>query len=657
MARAVAALVAVVVGAQLFTLFAPATMPPMTADNLPPAPLYRPLLAVFAAIDAMLAYMTPPNMLIFRHIMSYMHTVEIYTAAKLGIADVLAGGAASTIDIAVAVTHQRCLGESSASASSCAACALRITRLMRALSALGVFREVSPGLWENSPMSECLRTDSPASLRASALNFGGVQYAMMEDLPTTVLTGEASFKRIHGLEFWDYYDANSQSHAIFDATMRELGALGGADAAIAADYDWNGGDAVGTVVDIGGGLGDMLATILASRPKLQGAVFDIPAVAERARARWSNPTSAPACHDRVSIIAGDMFEATTIPSRDTLSVYQEVGRQGHVADKAVSYALRDIIHDWPDGDVIRMLRALRAVMAKAAAPDNATHGSSGDDPASTSTPAPALDRVVLVTRLLYDNEGFIMSEGAADADVLMLGAFGTSAGERTLPHIRALLEAAGFAVRHVTRVRGRYSVVHAEPMEGHAVGAMEAVEGDERDPREAPQAAMDFPIVDEAAAAQGERESSDTEQLLVNWPLVDDQEGTSARMVEAVVGDTRGLRETSPPAAVDVVVHIDQRTGQLMKGPPPPVDEASASAGMVCDCCRLCPVHSVAESSTKLAKKGGKSKNKQRKATLAAESGSHAALQLGSGADAAAAPATTQGSSARDAKRRRRRSS
>jgi hypothetical protein len=49
------------------------------------------------------------------------------------------------------------------------------------------------------------------------------------------------------------------------------------------------------------------------------------------------------------------------------------------------------------------------------------------------------------------------------ADTLMLGAFGTSAGERTLPHFRKLLADAGLQLVRVQRTRSHYSVLEAMP--------------------------------------------------------------------------------------------------------------------------------------------------------------------------------------------------
>lgn len=77
----------------------------------------------------------------------------IYVAAKLGIADLLADGPRSAEFLAVATsTHERSL-----------------YRLLRSLTSVGVFTEVEPMIYGNSPMSETLRSDHPASTRDVAI--------------------------------------------------------------------------------------------------------------------------------------------------------------------------------------------------------------------------------------------------------------------------------------------------------------------------------------------------------------------------------------------------------------------------------------------------------------------------------------------------------
>ena len=86
-------------------------------------------------------------------------------------------------------------------------------------------------------------------------------------------TGEPTFPRVHSGGFWDYLAAHPEEGALFDAAMSE-GASAPAEALLAA-CDLS---SVGTVVDVGGGQGWLLAGLLAAVPGLSGVLFDRPEV-------------------------------------------------------------------------------------------------------------------------------------------------------------------------------------------------------------------------------------------------------------------------------------------------------------------------------------------------------------------------------------------
>src|SRR5215831_13292522 len=74
----------------------------------------------------------------------------LVAAAELELADALANGPLSVETIAA---------QTKANASN-------LFRLMRALETLGIFKQVSPRVFENTPLSECLRKDVPGSIWA-----------------------------------------------------------------------------------------------------------------------------------------------------------------------------------------------------------------------------------------------------------------------------------------------------------------------------------------------------------------------------------------------------------------------------------------------------------------------------------------------------------
>src|SRR5262249_42579712 len=96
-------------------------------------------------------------------------------------------------------------------------------------------------------------------------------------------------------------------------------------------YDFSG---IRTLVDVGGGHGMLLGTVLAANPKLRGVLFDQPHVANGAVATFERLGVSA----RASIVGGDFFEQ--VPAGD-------------------GYVMSHIIHDWDDERSTAILKTLR----------------------------------------------------------------------------------------------------------------------------------------------------------------------------------------------------------------------------------------------------------------------------------------------------------
>ena len=108
------------------------------------------------------------------------------------------------------------------------------------------------------------------------------------------MTGEPGFERVHGSGLFEWLAEHPDASATFDAHMT---AMTGAevDAVVAAAPLPD----TGTVVDVAGGRGTLLAAILRARPGLRGVLFDLPHVAENARRRGTSAArSSPAASSR-----------------------------------------------------------------------------------------------------------------------------------------------------------------------------------------------------------------------------------------------------------------------------------------------------------------------------------------------------------------------
>lgn len=240
-------------------------------------------------------------------------------AATLGIADHLADGPRTSGELATATGTDPDT----------------LYRLLRALAALGVVHEDDGRRFSLAPLGEPLRTDDPQSLHAWAVWVGSpALWQGWGNLLHSVRTGENAFRDVFGTDVWEYRRAHPEDGAIFDRAM--AGLTSGLTEAVLDAYDFG---KFGTVVDIGGGSGSLLAAILVRHPHVSGVLFDAPNVVGGAE-RVLHDAGVAA---RVRVVGGNFFE--------------EVPGSGDV------YVLKSIIHDWNDEAAIAILRVVRRAMS------------------------------------------------------------------------------------------------------------------------------------------------------------------------------------------------------------------------------------------------------------------------------------------------------
>src|SRR5919106_2867394 len=204
-----------------------------------------------------------------------------------------------------------------------------LARLLRTLVALGLCERADAGGVYLTPLGEAMHSNVPDSARSFVLFITAPWVERgWEDLPQAVRTGEPTFPRVHGVGFWDYLGAHPEEGALFDAAMS-----GGASARAEALRAARELSSIGTVVDVGGGQGRLLATLLKAVPGLRGVLLDRPEVVAGAEAMLQ----AEGVADRCVVAEGDFFAA--LP-------------QGGDA-----YILAQIVHDWPDAEELAILSA------------------------------------------------------------------------------------------------------------------------------------------------------------------------------------------------------------------------------------------------------------------------------------------------------------
>ena len=327
----------------------------------------------------------PPQLAVLQMASGYWVSQSIYVAAKLGIADLLKDSPKSCDELATATGTN----------------APSLYRLLRALVSLGVFAETQPNHFTLTPLAACLQSDVPDSIRAYVILRGEEQYRAWGDLLHGVQTGGSPFEHIYGMNLFDYLAQNPESAKIFDESMTNLSVIH--SAAIAPSYDFS---SIQTLVDVGGGEGLLIASILKCNPTLKGVVFDRPYVIERAK-RF---LEAEGLLERCQQAAGNFFES--------------------VPEGGDAYILKHIIHDWDDERAIAILKQCHKVM-----PDNG--------------------KVLVAEQVIPPGNEPFMGK-LLDLHMLVMAPGGR---ERTEAEYRALFEKAGFKLTRIVPTQREVSIV------------------------------------------------------------------------------------------------------------------------------------------------------------------------------------------------------
>jgi hypothetical protein len=328
-----------------------------------------------------------PQRAMFDLIYGYRGTQLVALAARLEIAERLADGPRAAEELARA-THTQ---------------PEALYRALRALASLGVFAELDGRRFALTPLSERLQASHPASVRPQALFAGAEAYRAWAELPYSVATGQTGFDHLYGMSHFAWLAEHPDENALFNQVMtagspRDV-------AAVVAAYDFG---ERGTIVDIAGGQGLLLATILRAQAGLRGVLFDQPHVVASAGATMQEAGVAERCE----VVSGDFF-ARVPPGGDI-------------------YILRRIIHDWDDERAIAILRTC----AQALGPQG---------------------KVALIEQVMPTGPG---AGRATSLDMMML--IMTGGHERTAEEYTRLFSAAGLRLTRIIPTQAGPSVIEAQ---------------------------------------------------------------------------------------------------------------------------------------------------------------------------------------------------
>lgn len=189
-----------------------------------------------------------------------------------------------------------------------------LRRVLRALAQFGVFTERVDGQFENSDMSEYIRSDAVPSLRdmIQFLNSSVSLRAWLE-IEQSLMDGRSHFVDVNGAPLFKLCAEDQRLGEHFTRYMTNL--FLPETTKIAAGYPFG---QFRSIIDVGGGQGHIIAAILSIHAELKGALFDIPTTAVHAETFLRNKGLAERC------AAGHLAHLARRPSPDS----RRLGRTG-----------------------------------------------------------------------------------------------------------------------------------------------------------------------------------------------------------------------------------------------------------------------------------------------------------------------------------------
>ncbi|HEY0380428.1 MAG TPA: methyltransferase [Pyrinomonadaceae bacterium] len=262
----------------------------------------------------------PPEAVLTQLAFGALMTQAVYVAAKLGVADLLAEKPKTIAELAAATETNR----------------HALYRVLRSLASAGIFEETDPKVFALTPLAEPLRADAPNSVRNGIIFMGEEwHWRVWGDMLYSVRAGKPAWGHVHGGEVFDYFAVNPAQAEIFNRAMTDM-SVATAPAVVEA-YDFSG---IGTVADIAGGHGYLLAQVLKANPAARGVLFDVQPVIEGA----GQLLEREGVSDRVEKVSGDFF--ARVPAAADL------------------YMMKSIIHDWDDERAVMILRNVNEAMKR-----------------------------------------------------------------------------------------------------------------------------------------------------------------------------------------------------------------------------------------------------------------------------------------------------
>jgi O-methyltransferase domain len=250
-----------------------------------------------------------PAMHVFQLATGYVTSTALQLAVQVGVADHRAAGPRTAQQLAAATdTNEDAL-----------------YRVLRALASVGAFDEVEPRRFALTPAADILRKDAPRSIHDVVVFIADpLHMRVYADAIESLRTGKPVF---------EWFAEHPEYSSTFNNAMTNMSAA--IVPAVLEAYDF--GD-IGVLVDVAGGHGQVLRSILRTYPAMRGILMDLDHVLAGAKPY----IEADGVADRCQTVAGDFFKAVP-PGGD-------------------AYMMKHIIHDWDDERAAQILRSIHTAM-------------------------------------------------------------------------------------------------------------------------------------------------------------------------------------------------------------------------------------------------------------------------------------------------------
>jgi hypothetical protein len=242
--------------------------------------------------------------------LGYIVSAALNVALELGIADLLGDGPRSTADLAKAAGVRED----------------GLYRVLRALASAGIFEEQGTRTFAlNAPAA--MLQKGPQSLHDLGLWMTDpFHFRVYAETLHSVKTGRPAAEKVTGMPVFEYFAREPRLSSVFNNAMTSWS--GPTVAAALKAYDFSG---IELLVDVAGGHGHVLTSILRQYPAMRGVLFDL----EHVIAGAGRLLEASGVADRVETATGDFFDA--------------------VPPGADAYIMKNIIHDWNDDRALPIL--------------------------------------------------------------------------------------------------------------------------------------------------------------------------------------------------------------------------------------------------------------------------------------------------------------